>query len=225
MKPQSVTHEIKTRWDPKKQKMVAVSQRYVNRVTPDAKYRVFGVTGDARSVHGKSVGLQVEHDSEAITSMTSIGRGAPTLAEHECSQAILSMLQGIVPLLDNHWMKAIWLPSMPVIWPDEFAPPLDAPIEVITHLKAPPDPSQHLAIIKMLSSSLDTNITLIQGPPGTGKTTVIATYVISAIQAGRKGIWLMAQSNVAVKNIAEKLEKLNFFNFKLLVSVDFHSKW
>ena len=36
MKPQSVTHEIKTRWDPKKQKMVAVSQRYANRVTPDA---------------------------------------------------------------------------------------------------------------------------------------------------------------------------------------------
>jgi hypothetical protein len=36
MKPQSVTHEIKTRWDDKKQKMVAVSQRYANRVTPDA---------------------------------------------------------------------------------------------------------------------------------------------------------------------------------------------
>jgi hypothetical protein len=36
MKPQSVTHEIKTRWDHKKQKMVAVSQRYANRVTSDA---------------------------------------------------------------------------------------------------------------------------------------------------------------------------------------------
>jgi hypothetical protein len=33
MKPQSVTHEIKTRWDPRKEKMVAVSQRYANRIT------------------------------------------------------------------------------------------------------------------------------------------------------------------------------------------------
>jgi hypothetical protein len=36
MKPQSVTHEIKTRWDPKKQTMVAVSQRYANRVTQNS---------------------------------------------------------------------------------------------------------------------------------------------------------------------------------------------
>jgi len=79
-----------------------------------------------------------------------------------------------------------------------------------------------LAITNMLSSS---PISLVQGPPGTGKTTVIATYVISAIQAGQRGIWLMAQSNVAVKNIAEKLAKVGVFNFKLLVSRDFHFEW
>jgi hypothetical protein len=36
MKPHSVTHEIKTRWDPKKEKLVAVSQRYTNRITENA---------------------------------------------------------------------------------------------------------------------------------------------------------------------------------------------
>jgi hypothetical protein len=36
IKPQSVTHEVKTRWDPKKQRMVAVSQRYANRVTQNS---------------------------------------------------------------------------------------------------------------------------------------------------------------------------------------------
>jgi len=36
LKPQSVTHEIKTRWDPKKEKMVAQSQRYANRITSNA---------------------------------------------------------------------------------------------------------------------------------------------------------------------------------------------
>ena len=38
-------------------------------------------------------------------------------------------------------------------------------------------------------------------------------------------IWLMAKSNVAVKNIAEKLVKLEFFKFKLLVSKDFYKEW
>jgi hypothetical protein len=36
MKPHSVTHDIKTRWDSKKEKTVAVSQRYANRITANA---------------------------------------------------------------------------------------------------------------------------------------------------------------------------------------------
>jgi hypothetical protein len=36
MKPQSVTHEIKTRWDHKKGRMVAESQRYANRISEGA---------------------------------------------------------------------------------------------------------------------------------------------------------------------------------------------
>ncbi|KAG2367901.1 AAA domain-containing protein [Suillus spraguei] len=38
-------------------------------------------------------------------------------------------------------------------------------------------------------------------------------------------VWLVAQSNVAVKNIAEKLDKVGFREFKLLVSKDFHYDW
>lgn len=36
MKPLAVTHEIKTQWDPRKQKMVAISQRYANRITQNS---------------------------------------------------------------------------------------------------------------------------------------------------------------------------------------------
>ncbi|KAK0193842.1 P-loop containing nucleoside triphosphate hydrolase protein [Armillaria mellea] len=68
-------------------------------------------------------------------------------------------------------------------------------------------------------------ITLIQGPPGTGKTSVIAAFVHCALAEGKSGIWLIAQSNVAVKNIAEKLIKTNFKEWKLLVSQDFHYDW
>ena len=38
-------------------------------------------------------------------------------------------------------------------------------------------------------------------------------------------VWVIAQSNVAVKNIAEKLAESEFFDFALLVSEDFHFDW
>ena len=38
-------------------------------------------------------------------------------------------------------------------------------------------------------------------------------------------IWIIAQSNVAVKNVAEKLADSGFLDFKLLVSNDFHFDW
>ncbi len=186
----------------------------------------YSLPGGASRVRGKSAPIDVEHDLEgkSITSITSFGKEAPTRAESDRALAILSMLQGTLPLLDNHWMRALWLPSQPVNWPDSFSPSPDSPaIEIQEHQDAPLNNSQHTALTSMLSS--DTPITLVHGPPGTGKTTVIATYVLSAIHAEQRGIWLMAQSNVAVKNIAEKLAKLGFFNFKLLVSQSFHFEW
>ncbi len=165
-------------------------------------------------------------EGKVITSITSIGRDLPTLAESDRSLSLLRILQGSLPLLDNHWMKAIWLPADSNIWPESFLSSSSSPpIEIVEHPDAPLNPSQHSAITNMLSFSLDNCLTLVQGPPGTGKTTVIATYVVDAIRAGQRGIWLMAQSNVAVKNIAEKLAKFEFFSFKLLVSQGFHYEW
>ncbi len=68
-------------------------------------------------------------------------------------------------------------------------------------------------------------VTIVQGPPGTGKTSVIAAYVQTALDLGHSGIWLIAQSNVAVKNIAEKLLKVGFTAWRLLVSNDFKDGW
>lgn len=57
------------------------------------------------------------------------------------------------------------------------------------------------------------------------KLEVITAFVHSACAAGQEGLWLIAQSNVAVKNIAEKLETTGFDAWKLLVSKDFHFDW
>jgi len=81
----------------------------------------------------------------------------------------------------------------------------------------------------ILSEDSKDFVTLIQGPPGTGKTTVIAASVASLKlnpnYKEERHIWLLAQSNVAVKNIAEKLADVGFFDFKLLVSNEFHFEW
>ena len=62
----------------------------------------------------------------------------------------------------------------------------------------------------ILSPHEDDSVGIVHGPPGTGKTTVIATAVVnmvsqSAAATSGIGIWLVAQSNVAVKNIADLL--------------------
>ena len=54
---------------------------------------------------------------------------------------------------------------------------------------------------------------------------MIAAFVCSAVAAGANGIWLMAQSNIAVKNIAEKLADVGFLDWRLLVSKDFYTGW
>jgi hypothetical protein len=186
----------------------------------------YTVSGNVSNPRGTFARLEVDHNLKGkesqITSVNSIGRDSFTRADLDLGHIILSMLQGTLCLLDNHWMKAIWLPSEL----ESFTtPPEDITIEIMAHPNAPLNPSQHSATTKILSPSPDAKITLVQGPPGTGKTTVIATYVKSAIHAGQRGIWLMAQSNFAVKNIAEKLAKLGFFDFKLLVSHGFHYQW
>jgi len=61
------------------------------------------------------------------------------------------------------------------------------------------------------------------GPPGTGKTTTIAAG--AAIWVSRKlPCWIIAQSNVGVKNIAETLFKKQV-DFRLIVSQEFLLEW
>jgi signal recognition particle GTPase len=61
------------------------------------------------------------------------------------------------------------------------------------------------------------------GPPGTGKTTTIAAAAATWVDHGVP-CWVVAQSNVGVKNIAETLVRRGV-KFKLLVSKDFIFEW
>lgn len=88
--------------------------------------------------------------------------------------------------------------------------------------------SQARAVHRIVSERQRDQVFLVQGPPGTGKTTVIAAAVVRLMAKAREdepGIWLISQSNVAVKHIAEKLADVGFLDFKILVSEDFLFEW
>lgn len=205
--------------------------------------------GQTSRVAGKTahVATSGNHEGKTITSLTTIGRDDPTAAEAQRTAYVLQVLQGKVDMLDeNPWVQNVWLTSGPLTWPDGFFVD-SAPLEPLTaeSLSRPLNESQLMAVNHMLSRSKEDCITIIQGddaffngkkqprsdchsqtgPPGTGKTSVIAAYVDAAIREGQRGIWVVAQSNVAVKNIAEKLADSGFLPWRLLVSKDFIFEW
>ena len=61
------------------------------------------------------------------------------------------------------------------------------------------------------------------GPPGTGKTTTIAA-ALEYWEDRDQPAWVVAHSNVGVKNIAETLAKRGI-DFKLIVSHEFYFEW
>ena len=73
--------------------------------------------------------------------------------------------------------------------------------------------------------NINKKITIIKGPPGTGKTTVIAALLSSLLEGSRSTGFVVTQSNVGLKNIAEKLVRVGLTDWKLLVAADYMKGW
>ncbi|CAK5269394.1 unnamed protein product [Mycena citricolor] len=192
------------------------------------------------NVVGRRANLANSYDhldnSKVVLTVHSIGRDDPTTAEARRALTVLHMLQGQHNLFSNNpWTKNIWLPSSDsapglLTWPDQWAqeaPVLCSVDNLGRHKNL--NQSQQDAVDAMLSNKNDHHIVLVQGkpsPPGTGKTSVIATFVNAAVSMNYQGIWLVAKSNVAVINIALKLQSVGFLNWRLLASAEFsHKDW
>jgi hypothetical protein len=80
----------------------------------------------------------------------------------------------------------------------------------------------HLIVVNPFGSYYTQLSTL--GPPGTGKTTTIAAAVAYWISQ-REPAWIVAQSNVGVKNIARSLAGKGITDFKIIVSKEFYVEW
>jgi hypothetical protein len=184
--------------------------------------------GPAKRIEGRQAHVGVKgpvHASGDILSVTTFGKGTLTAAETSREDVVLKALQDRITLTDHPFFCSIWIPSFHISWPP---PAKKVPTKPLVNCQdIALNNSQDLAVRRILSGADNERVMLIQGPPGTGKTTVIAASVLRIMKYGRvrRSIWLVAQSNVAVKNIAEKLDNVNFHEFKLLVSKDFHFDW
>ena len=155
-------------------------------------------------------------------SVSTIGKEDMTYAEIARQGIILHVLQSRTSFLSQPFFQSIWLPNERTSWPEQDGTTDEPPI----HFSRPLNHSQGTAVKKILSPDDVNRVVMIHGPPGTGKTTVIAAAVTSFHHAdSTRSVWIAAQSNVAVKNIAEKLCAVRFRDFKLLVSKDFHFDW
>ncbi|KAK1236205.1 hypothetical protein PQX77_000549, partial [Marasmius sp. AFHP31] len=170
-----------------------------------ARYNMASQTG---GVSGRETFISKNDMSSnaSVTTITSTGRDAPTRAGQQKGLMVLHTLQGKKgDTQKNPWIKNIWFPPEGELsWPEKWSTTTTLPLR-----------SQTLHSIHLDAC----------WPPGSGKTSVIAKYVTTVIDAGGGGIWLVAKSNVAVKNIAEKLVKEKFLQWRLLVSKDFQVGW
>ncbi|KAJ7158647.1 P-loop containing nucleoside triphosphate hydrolase protein [Mycena filopes] len=133
-------------------------------------------------------------------------------------------IAGTSTLLAQPFFQALFLDAESPAWAGVARPPFDVELDY-RHRKL--NSSQKRAVRAMLSSNNADRVVLVQGPPGTGKTTVIAAAVVSILAWAHdveRTVWVVAQSNVAVKNIAEKLADVKC-DFTLLVSREFHYDW
>ncbi|KIK10044.1 hypothetical protein K443DRAFT_137429 [Laccaria amethystina LaAM-08-1] len=205
--------------------MRTATHQYLNIKTRE-NGKVLSIRGQTERTQGRTSTLSVNGPMKgsSIVSIYTIGKEAPTTSEILRSNILLRILQRTDDIMSHPFVQRIWLPSEKISWP---AVSSLAPLTLYFPSKRTLNVSQERAVNLVLSRKHKDRVALIHGPPGTGKTTVIAASVTSVMaSAGDKTtIWLVAQSNVAVKNIAEKLMELKFTKFRILVSKDFHFEW
>ncbi|KAG6918475.1 hypothetical protein DXG01_014102 [Tephrocybe rancida] len=170
--------------------------------------------GQARGSKGRTT--NIHFTGQGLTGTLEKVRvfGPPPLtnAEKARDEFVLNVLQGQA-LLGAPFIKSLWFPGRAKL--------LGIYSQPSTMLTFPGlNPSQTEVASKMIS---DCPLVVAHGPPGTGKTTTIAAAAAVWAQM-RLPTWIIAHSNVAVKNMAEALFKKGV-PFRILVSKDFHFEW
>ncbi|KAI0317975.1 P-loop containing nucleoside triphosphate hydrolase protein [Amylostereum chailletii] len=248
VKPSMTKNDVKAEYKHKKGNILVQAERFKTRPRRSTgQYIVVQIEtknggssrheGHAARVKGRSADIQLKGPSpmhgSSIHSVTTIGKEAYTNSESSRERIVWGAFYTPSILDKNPFFKAIWL-SLLGPWNSTASIPSPSPV---IHC-FPPNPlngsqeraalngSQERAVRRILSNADMHRLSVIHGPPGTGKTTVIAASVCTIVYQGSgRSVWLVANSNVAVKNIAEKLFGVDFLDFRLLVSEEFQFEW
>ncbi|KAF7316734.1 AAA-12 domain-containing protein [Mycena chlorophos] len=244
LKPSTTKNEVDPSFDIRGKDLRLKSSRYKTRLQSHNPEVIIEqgkkkISGHIKATQGKRsrIGCNAKalQAAEGPLTVTTIGKELPTIAEAQRADIVLAALKQTNSITSKSFFRAIWLDGGgPKPKFDSKKKSKGKATLALTAPTAPPiivfprplNTSQKAAVHAILSPE---PTTVIQGPPGTGKTTVIAAAVMNrpnprATTTGG-GMYLVAQSNVAVKNIAEKLASVEFLNFRIFVSKDFHFEW
>ncbi|RXW22819.1 hypothetical protein EST38_g3023 [Candolleomyces aberdarensis] len=239
LKPDVVKNDIDSKFKVGKGSVELTSTRFKTRITQtstrqnlEIKIRneqgqVVDIAAKTKKVNGRGVQVATTKSMATAASIVSVktyGREPPTNIESTRHRLLANVLQGTVTLLKNPFVQAIFFPQDPKTqWPSPIRRPI--PRSVVQTSRAL-NSSQTKAVEAIISLDDRHRVVMIHGPPGTGKTTVIAASTQSIVQSDPLAtVYLIAHSNVAVKNIAEKLVNSDFLDFRIIVSREFHFDW
>jgi len=211
---QAVASQYKDRFRPGSQQKILINvhgKRYPYRASVE---KIMG-GGKAVKLH---ISCEMDNKPLDVVSLVMLGPEDPSLADSIKVETILNILKGSSEVINGAIPKCLWFNDEV---PEEVVPPHP---EFLDEFGDGMNERQREALKLMLSESRTIQLPIIIGPPGTGKTTVISAFT-RALAASNCPVWVVAQSNVGVKNIASRLMKDDFMDWRLLISKDFYNGW
>ncbi|KAF7358641.1 Nucleoside triphosphate hydrolase protein [Mycena sanguinolenta] len=175
-------------------------------------------TGRAEGVKGRITDIKFHRAALTgeLAAVRVVGKEELTNAEKARDEFILFALRGELQVTDALFVRLLWFCEPG----NRKKEPVPSTLRTTATRVSGLNESQTRTLAKMTSSI---PVVIVQGPPGTGKTRTISAAA-AVWEDEESPTWIVAQSNVAVKNIAEKLAELKV-TFKIIVSKEFYVEW
>ncbi|KAK0482998.1 P-loop containing nucleoside triphosphate hydrolase protein [Armillaria luteobubalina] len=176
----------------------------------------FRTRGSPTNAHGKRTNINVSGPFHGtVAGVKVFGRERATNAEKARDMLLLRVLQGESHIMQSKFVRILWFPNK-----EDKKELVTSNTQTTFVCVEKLNESQRKVVSAMISSR---PLVLVHGPPGTGKTSTISAAAEIWGQSGLPA-WIIAHSNVAVKNIAEKLAS-DDVDFKIIVSKEFYVEW
>ncbi|PIL32979.1 hypothetical protein GSI_05097 [Ganoderma sinense ZZ0214-1] len=218
--------------------VVLHNKRFKTRVRASRQTVVEINEGDTKlqavGAKGKETSLKLvagKFNAGSVRRVRVIGREEATISERCCDEHVLLLLQGKRSLLKSPFVRMLWFPDDPITGTEDAESATSSKTKVEGDMSAFErlNDSQRKVALAMVGD--DQPLVVVHGPPGTGKTTTIAC-ALRYWQSCGQPVWVIARSNVGVKNIARSLFENKkkkagkpAVDFKLIVSMEFHFEW